>query len=285
VAVLANASILLLVAWQWVILLPGAGWVRFPSMLWITAVTSTVSNGGPFMAGHAAGVHLLATRGEVGYATAVSVKALDQLTEGIAKLLLFAATIAMSPLSSELRWGVAGLLAGVSVLGVLLLGAAHRGHLLKDLAAHWPGWPGRVLEFLSRAAADLEALRRPHVYLFAVALGGGKKLAEGLGILAVLMALGVAVPAWGLLLVLSAVNFSTMASVTPANVGIYEASAVVAYGVVGLDTDLAVGIAVLQHIAYLVPMAGAGLLALLGTHETLGAVTRVQSGQPSGPTD
>ena len=64
-------------------------------------------------------------------------------------------------------------------------------------AAHWPGWPGRVLEFLSRAATDLEALRRPHIYTFAVALGGGKKLAEGLGILAVLMALGVAVPALG----------------------------------------------------------------------------------------
>ena len=97
VAVLANASILLLVAWQWVILLPGAGRVGFPSMLWITAVTSTVSNGGPFLAGHAAGVHLLATRGGVGYATAVSVKALDQLTEGIAKLLLFAAAVRHVP--------------------------------------------------------------------------------------------------------------------------------------------------------------------------------------------
>ena len=80
VAVLANASILLLVAWQWVILLAGAGRARFPFMLWITAVTPTASNGGPFMDGHAAGVHFLATRGRVGSATAVSVKALGQLT-------------------------------------------------------------------------------------------------------------------------------------------------------------------------------------------------------------
>ena len=57
----------------------------------------------------------------------------------------------------------------------------------------------------------------------------------------------------------------------------------VAYGGVGLDTDVAVGIALLQHIEYLVLMAGAGWVALLGTHETPGAVTRVQAGQPSGP--
>lgn len=44
-----------------------------------------------------------------------------------------------------------------------------------------------------------------------------------------------------------------------------EATAVVAYGLVGIDADLALGIAPLQHVAYLIPMTGAGWLILLIT--------------------
>jgi len=39
---------------------------------------------GSFLAGHAAGVHLLATQGRTGYSAAVSVKALDQVAERLA---------------------------------------------------------------------------------------------------------------------------------------------------------------------------------------------------------
>ena len=77
-----------------------------------------------------------------------------------------------------------------------------------------------------------------------------------------LTALGVTLPAWGVLLVLSAINLSTMASITPANLGIYEASAVVAYGLVGLEPELAIGAAILQHVAYLIPMSGIGLMMM-----------------------
>jgi uncharacterized membrane protein YbhN (UPF0104 family) len=96
------------------------------------------------------------------------------------------------------------------------------------------------------------------LFLSGVGLAVLQKIAEGVALVAVLTALGVTLPVWGVLLVLSAINLSTMASITPANLGIYEASAVVAYGLVGLEPELAIGAAVLQHVAYLIPMVGVG---------------------------
>lgn len=267
-AVVLNAAILVFATWQWMVFVPRNTPVSFGTMFWITAVTSTVSNGGPFLAGHATGIHLLATRGRVGYATGVSVKALDQLAEGITKLVLVATAVAASPLPGLLRGGVVGLMALVGTLGGFLVLAAHRSHHLEDLAHRWDGWPGRTAAFLSRSAAQLEALRRPRVFAGAVLLGLAQKVWEGLAIVAVLAALHVTAPAWGVLLVLAAVNLSTMMSVTPANVGIYEGSAVLAYGAMGLDPDAAVGIAVVQHLAYLIPLAGVGWATLVISGDT-----------------
>lgn len=257
-ALVANFMILPLGAYQWMRFLPRSKPVPFPRMMWITAVVSTISNGGPFLAGHAAGIHFLATRGRTGYSTAVSVKAIEQLAEGVAKLLLFGLTLALAPLSEGLRGGGGALLLVVSVFGIALIVAAHRGHDLERLRTHLPVRAHGVLSFASQVAVQMESLRRPRLFLIGVGLGLMQKVAEGLALLAVLTALGATVPIWGLLVVLSAVNLSTMASVTPANLGIYEASAVVAYGVVGLEPELAVGAAILQHVAYLLPLAGVG---------------------------
>jgi len=235
-------------------------------MFWITAVTSTVSNGGPFLAGHAAGIHLLATRGGVGHATAVSVKALDQLAEGVAKLAMLGVVVLLVPLPVSLRATAFALGVGVPLLGLGLLLAAHRAHRLEEWAAKQRGWLGAVLSFLARVAAQLDAIRDPRAFWAGLLLALLKKVAEALAIWAVVMALGVEMPAWGILLVLTAVNLSTMVSVTPANLGIYEGSALVAYHLAGVEPELALGLAVVQHVAYLVPLAGAGwvLLALRG---------------------
>lgn len=265
-AVAADFLILPLAAYQWIRFLPRGASVGFRPMFWITAVTSTVSNGGPFLAGHAAGIHLLATRGGVGHATAVSVKALDQLAEGLAKLAMVGAVLLLVPLPVSLRATAFTLGVGVPLLGLGLLLAAHRARRLEDWAGERRGWLGAVLSFLARVAAQLDAIRNPRAFWVGLLLALLQKAAEALAIWAVVMALGVEMPAWGILLVLTAVNLSTMASVTPANLGIYEGSALVAYRLAGVEPELALGLSVVQHVAYLIPLAGAGwvLLALRG---------------------
>ena len=53
-----------------------------------------------------------------------------------------------------------------------------------------------------------------------------------------------------------------MVAVTPGNLGVYEATAFFVYQYVGLPPDTALGLALLQHVCYLLPMTGVGYLVL-----------------------
>jgi uncharacterized protein (TIRG00374 family) len=89
-------------------------------------------------------------------------------------------------------------------------------------------------------------------------LGLLQKLVAGLAITCVLIAFGVVTPWWGILAVLVAVNLSTVVSVTPANLGVFEGAAFLVYITLGISSDTALALAVVQHVAYLIPLAGIG---------------------------
>lgn len=262
-AVAAHVLILPLATWQWMWLLPPDRRVGFRRMFWIRSVTSTVANTGPFLSGYAAAVYLVADRGGVGYDAAVSFKAVEQVAVGLSKLLVVAAAVAVAPLPPSFRAGILGLVVGVPLLGAALFVAARRARSLERWAAGRDGRLGAVLDFAARVARGLDVIRRPRPFANGVGLGVAQKVAEGLAIAAVAASLGVSLELGGVILVLAAVNLSTMVSVTPANVGIYEASAFAAYRIVGVDPATALGLSVLQHAAYLVPLAGAGWLLLI----------------------
>lgn len=261
-AAAANFLMLPLGTWQWRWLLPRGRHVGFRTMFWIRSVTSTVANGGPFLGGYAATVHLLATRGGVGYEVGVSLKAVEQVAEGVAKLAVVAAAVAAAPLPPSFRAGVGVLVVAVPALAAGLLVGASRAGALRKRASAGGGRRGRILAFAARVAEGLEVIRRPAALGSGVGLAVAQKIAEGAAIWAVAASLGIPLDLPGLLLVLAAVNLSTMISLTPANVGIYEGSAFLAYRFVGVDPATAVGVSVLQHVAYLVPMAGTGWLLL-----------------------
>ena len=261
-ALVVNFSILPVLAWQWVLFLPPENRVTYPVMLGIIFIAASVAHTGPIFAGHAAGVHLVATRGGTGYAAAVSTKALDQLSEGVSKLVMLGAVVALVPLSTPLRTASLVLLLGVPVLFLVLLIVAHRAHVLERWAGRRRGAQAATLLFLMEVARQMETMRRPAGLAVVLGLGLIQKMLEGLAIWAVLMALGLDVPAWGVLLCLAVVTLSTMVTVTPANLGVYEGSAVLAYSLAGLDTETALSAAVLQHAAYLIPFIGCGWVTL-----------------------
>ena len=257
-AVAANGTILLLATVQWLLFLPEGTRVPGRTMFGIVAVTSSISNGGPPLAGHAAGAGLLATRGGLGAAGGVSVIILDQLAEGMTKLVVIAAAALLVP---GFRYGltvVLIVLIPALVAGLTLL--AHRGDRLEDLAAQHTGRAGSVLRFLATAAHHLGPLRRPGRFAGGVLLGIAQKVVEGLAIAAVALALGITLPAWAVLATVLAVSLSTLVSVTPANLGSYEGSAFLVFRSAGVDADSAIALAVIQHAAYLIPLAGTGWL-------------------------
>ena len=105
---------------------------------------------------------------------------------------------------------------------------------------------------------NLEALKRPKKLSITFALGLLQKLVAALAIMCVLIAFGIVIPWWGILAVLVAVNLSTVVSITPANLGVFEGAAFLVYITLGISSETAMALAIVQHAAYLIPLAGIG---------------------------
>jgi len=265
-ALLANGTIPLLWAAQWSLFLPRAALrgsaMGFRAMFGVTAVMAMMVNSVPMLVGQATGLHLLATRARVGHATALSVIALDQLAEGMAKLSVLCALAAVTPLPPALRSGLAVLATVVALLLVVVMAAAWSHGRVRLPASERPVL-ARAASFVTDWVAGLERARQPAVLAGGLAIGLTMKGAEMGGILAVQAALGVELPLWSALAVLAAVSLATIISVSPGNVGVYEGSAYLAYTALGVSPETALGLAVLQHVAYLIPMAGTGWVVVL----------------------
>ena len=86
---------------------------------------------------------------------------------------------------------------------------------------------------------------------------------QALGIWAAQKRLGQDLPFWTTILVMAALNLSTILPLTPGNFGVYEATAFLIYKFSGLSPEIALSLALLQHIFFLIPMAGTGWVVLL----------------------
>ena len=257
-AVLLNAMILVFATAQWLLFLPEGVSVARSKMFKIMAIMSTVANSGPAGGGAAVGVHLLARQEGVGHSVGLSVLLLDQLVEGLVKMAIVLLAIVVVPIGLEYKAVSATILIGVPTLFFVLTVIAHRRFVLESISERTTGFLGWILTKLNLVAANLEALRRPKKLSLTVVLGLLQKLVAALAITCILLAFGVVTPWWGILAVLVAVNLSTVVSVTPANLGVFEGAAFLVYTSLGISSDTAVALAIVQHAAYLIPLAGIG---------------------------
>lgn len=257
VAIGLNGTIIVLWSLQWRILVPGEGSVTWADMFLVVSAMAMISNSVPFMVGQASGVLLLARYGRIGPASALSVYTMEQVAEGIAKIVVVVGVALFAPLPAWLARGVQGLAALVSVLGVTFVVLAFR---FRDppSAPSSSGALARVKHFGAQWAHSLEGLRRPPVFGAGVALALGMKAAEFAGILAVQRALGLDLPVGTALLVLASVNFATIVSVSPGNLGVFEAASFAAYRLTGVSPEQALTLSLVQHVCYLIPMLGVG---------------------------
>jgi glycosyltransferase 2 family protein len=236
VAILLNASIVPLMAAFWMALRPRSEpRVPFRRVFEIAATATALMNTVPFGAGHASIIVLWMRRGGSSQRGALSILALDQLGEGIAKVGLFLIVALVAPMPTWMRAGVMSVTLLVAILFAVLV-----------LASRW-ATELRINKSWTRACAGLG---------FVV----GTKVAEALAIVAVQRAFGVDVGTSGTLLVLAAVILGSMIPVTPGNAGTYEAAAFVAYRHLGLPPEQALGLALVQHMCFVLPSVGIGYL-------------------------
>jgi len=229
----------------------------------------------PALLGHAAGVALLAGRGGVGTAGALSVLSQHQAVEGLTKLAMLGAAALAAPLPAWMRAALGGLaVVALSFIGVLLVAALRARTADPDAAPVPPpaadaARGARLRAFVARWAAGLEALRAPRRFALAVLSALLMKVAEAGGWLAVERAfaqvpgvLPAGLPPASPLLALAAVSLASALSATPGNVGVYEFAASEAYRRMGASSDAALALAVAGHVCYLLPFVGAGYVLL-----------------------
>jgi len=262
--VAGHFSIFFLWAEQWVLFLPGKLIVSFKRMFEINALMCTAMNTLPFPGGHAMGVFLLAKREHVGHSAALSVMSLDQLCEGIAKLTVLLIVAGLTPLPPLMKQGIIGLVTIVFLFLCVLLYLAHRFHDYKESdPGHNRTLKEKIIHFVSRWGHQLEGLRNLRTFFYGVFLAYGMKLFEATAIWGVQKSFGVDLPVWSVLLILAALNLTTLVPLAPGNLGVYEATVFFIYQYLGIAPEQALALALVQHLCYLLPLAGTGYVFIL----------------------
>lgn len=258
VGTLCYAAILPLWALQWDLLAPRAAVRRPRDMFGVVALTSAVLNTTPMLVGEAAAIVLLVARAGLDRAAALSVLAMDQLLVGVAKLVVLSAAALAAPLPGWMTRALLALCLALVALGGSLAIAAWRH---ADVA----GWLSRILPPRGAAAvgafaSSLEPLRSPSRGVPALVLALLKKAVEVGAILCVQRAFGLHLPIAGAVLVLAMLNLATLLPIVPGDVGVFEAAVVLSLTRMGVEAELALGIAVVQHLCYFVALAAPGLV-------------------------
>jgi uncharacterized membrane protein YbhN (UPF0104 family) len=260
-AVALNFAILPCWMLEWMLLKPRAALMRPAKMFEVVTVTASVHNAVPFFAGEAAALGLLINAG-VQRGAAISVMAMDQLLVGIAKLAVLSGAALTAPIPTWLRAGVLSLVAGVAALFLVLLLLAHFGPVISAQLREEPT-KGRVLAArLAGLGAHLSALREPWLAARVTVLALSKKALELSAIVAIQGAFGAEPSFAAAVLVLAALAVTTSLPVAPANLGVYEATVYATYRYLGIESDAALGMAIVQHLAFLLPMIATGYVTL-----------------------
>ena len=266
-------AILPLWAAEWMILAPERARPSFRTMLDVVALTSSALNTTAFLIGEATGVTLLVSRAGLSRPAALSVLAMDQLLVGIAKLAVLGAAALALPLPDWMRGGIASLSVAVALLLAISLAGAWRFETLAPRMSHL--LDGRVARAVTRAGEALAPLRSPQRSSAAIALALAKKAVEVGAIVCVQRAFGPDLHLGAAILVLGALNLSTLVPLVPGNLGVYEATVALIYTSLGVPVDRALAMAVVQHACYFAALALPGyvVLGLSATERRTAAVS------------
>lgn len=246
-AILANLALLPLMTEQWSRLLSARTPRRWQELWQCVTLSMAAMNTLPFGGGHAVAVGVLARRATLGVSAAVSLLALEQMCEGAAKLGLLMTALGTAPLPDSLQ-RIAWVLVGALAAGVFVLWWI-ANHSKGDETSH--GWRGRW-------AKHLDVLKRPGRLAGAIALSLAMKGCELIAVYAVQRSLGIDLPLATAPLVLAVVTFASLVSITPGNLGVYEAAALGVYQFLGVSASDAVALGLVQHACFLLPVVGTG---------------------------
>jgi uncharacterized protein (TIRG00374 family) len=163
-----------------------------------------------------------------------------------------------------MRQGISIFIVLIAIFSAFMFYAAHK---IPKVASEddeiSPSLLFRIKKFVSQWAGHLETLKDYRVFSAGLLLALIMMALQAAGIWAAQKSLGLDLPFWTTILVMAALNLATILPLTPGNFGVYEATAFLIYKFSGLSPEMALSLALLQHIFFLLPMAGTGGVVLL----------------------
>ena len=258
-------NFLILVVWTslWSVLIPQGTFVSFPKLFQSNCLMSASCNTLPFPGGHTVGLLLLAKIAKVKHSIALSVLALDQMLEGIVKVIVMILAASFSPLPEQMQMGIQLFIILIVIFAGSMFYAANTNPKIKTLKKKTSSSKfDNVKEFVNQWVGHLELLRSYRVFCLGLLLSLVMMALQTLGIWAAQKSLGQEFPFWTTILVMAALNLAMIFPVTPGNFGVYETTAFLIYTFAGLPPEIALSLAFLQHICFLIPVAGTGWLVL-----------------------
>jgi uncharacterized membrane protein YbhN (UPF0104 family) len=116
--------------------------------------------------------------------------------------------------------------------------------------------------FFRRLGEGMHQLRSPSVWARALVWSMMSDVANALTVGLCLMAVGVSLPLAAWFLVMLVARAAGIVPSTPGQFGVQEAGVVIALGLIGVDHNRALAVALLHHIAHFVPVTLVGLVEL-----------------------
>lgn len=119
-----------------------------------------------------------------------------------------------------------------------------------------------VGNFFRRLGEGMHQLRSPLVWLRALAWSMLSDAGNALTVGLCLMAVGITLPLAGWFLVMLVARAAGLVPSTPGQFGVQEAGVVVALGLMGIDHNRALAVALLHHMAHFIPVTLIGLVEM-----------------------
>jgi glycosyltransferase 2 family protein len=269
-AALLNFPFALMQSLRWKLLIRAAGRLPLLSAFRYLLASRAASNLLPARAGELVRIYLPSARDGLPPVSCASILLIERFFDAAG---LAAISIPLLLVPAVPGWVRSGVL--------VLVGSALAG-LTATFVLAFRGSRKRT-SILDRIAQAAEPVRNLPVLAGVVGITLVDWVAEAGMVAACMAAVGLPVTMESALLVLLAVNLGLVVQVTPANVGPYEASAILALAALGLTGPKAVAMAVLYHLVQVVPVTLAGLegLRFVGEARRAEAAARAAPPEPA----
>ncbi len=251
---------------KWEMLLLPAGKMSRVNLLYSMAVGYLVNSVLPGRLGELARTYMLARMERVSAVAVLSTVALDRILDVVGVSLLLAVVLPTTDLPSWVA--ESGLLVGaggVTLLALCILLAYPRWRsLFLRLLSRSPRFPGKVLleKWAEALCLGMEGLKGAGPLLRVAAATAAIWLVTVLTAYFTQLAFHIQAPIWAAALVVAITNLGMVVPSSPGYVGVYHYLVVLALSAFAVERELALGFAVVFHLAWLLPVCLLGVFAL-----------------------